>query len=246
MGHPFHYFFPGRLSAEVVPGGIAKRAVFDSLNLGYLADRWKKPNQVSYQDARIDSHQGAFLTPTVKGQPARQIGYDQAKQGWLKTGKVWIGWELDELPTPELFVRPSPISGYDIKDDGDRVWMVPIARSPAGRGQIPNDIMWDESGEPVKVRKASFDWLWKLAGEVWDYWNASSSDADPSWVYKVALQCLQVNYQIGRLELNAFQSMGKSVIDERFATLVTLALIDMEIVEKTQEVKKNEEQLTPS
>lgn len=244
MSHPFHYFIPGVNPDQWCPGNKLVAAKLREHFLSHL-EHLTKPGKVAVAVAAIDGTNGVMFTPNMPdGQFARQVGFDAAGQAWLKpSGKVWIGWEKSEPPGPNELARPNPIRGYTVADDAGNQWNVPIARSPRNMATLPSDLVWDvETGEPTSRRKPALDWLWELSGEVFDYINNPVKTADPAWLQKSALKILQVNYAVSALELNAFQAMGRCVIDELRATLIGLALIDNEIVDQvtSDDAKKND------
>lgn len=244
MPHPFHYFIPNASSTSWCLGGLLPADRLKEHRLEHLT-HLAKPGQAAICDAQIEGVNGLLFTPNLPGGKfAEQISYSAATQTWLKaSGKAWIGWETNNPPGPGELERKELIRGYTVSDEAGNQWCVPIARSPRGMTTLPNDIVWDvETGEPSTRRKAAFDWLWELSGEVFDYLNNPERPTDPTWLRKTALKILQVNYTISPLELNAFNQMGRCVIDELRANLIALALIDNEIVELvggTDDAKKN-------
>jgi hypothetical protein len=244
MSHPFHYFIPNANSTGWCLGGLLPADRLKEHHLGHLV-HLAGPGKAAICDAQIDGVMGLLFTPNVDGRFAREIGYKAGSQTWMKaSGKVWIGWEKDDQPGPKELERPELIRGYTVSDEAGNQWCVPIARSPRGMATLPSDLVWDvETGEPQSQRKPAYDWLWELSGEIFDYLNNPNRPADLPWLRKSALKIMQVNYRISPLELNAFQAMGRCVIDEMRANLIALALIDNEIVEAVagnDEAKKNE------
>ena len=244
MGHPFHYFTPGLSAAQLLPGNVLKKELAPTVHLAHWVDAWKKPGSLSVQDAQIDGLSGAFFTPTVNGQPAAVINYvaDEAKQRWYKTPKIWVGWEVGNEPGPECFAKSLQFRGYQLPDSSGAAWNIPVAHSPKGNTTLPNDIEWDlDTGQPVQRPSVHFEEQWKLAGEVFDYWQiATKEDRDPTWIQRAALSILQINYQIGMIEMNAFRAMGAPVLDDIFARDVTWAFIDLDILTQVEDLKKNE------
>lgn len=250
MSHPFHYFTPGIPAAKLAPGNILSKAVLPTVHLGHLAGHLTKSSDISIQDVvNLGGHQGAFFTPTVGGRPAEVVTFnpDESKQRWLKTEKVWIGWEVGNEPGPDELQRKTAIDrGYAVADSSGREWTIPIARSPKNRETLPCDYEWDlETGEPIKTRKESHEWLWELSGKLEDYWNNVDVSADPAWIHKQAVACLSFNYAIGLIELNAFKAMGKSLLDDKSIALITMAVFDMNIIKQVDELKKNAAVSTP-
>ena len=246
MSHPFHYFTPGISAAKLAPGNILDKKVLPTVHLAHLAGHLTRSGDISIQDAvNLGGHQGAFFTPTVGGRPAEVVTFnpDESKQRWLKTEKLWIGWEVGNEPGPDELQRKEIIPyGYQVPDTAGRLWLVPIARSPdANKVSLPCDLAWDiGTGEPREVRKKSTDWIWDLGKEISDVRFAGKETSDPNWLTKQALRVLQINYALGPIELEAFREMGKTLIDSTIASQITLSIIDFQVVTEVDDAKKNE------
>lgn len=245
MSHPFHYFTPGLMPAQILPGNCLDKKLAATVHLEHWVDAWKKPSALTIQDAQIDGQRGAFFTPTINGQVAPVVTFnpDESIQRWYKTPKIWVGWEVGNEPGPEE-MKKSPsefIPGYFLQDEAGQGWVIPVARSQAGKGTLPNDIEWNlETNQPSIKRKAKYDWLWQLSEEIWDYWNTEARPKDNPWLAAQALKILQVNYYVSAIELNAFAAMGRSVMDEVRIQAISFLFIDLDIVQRVEDAKKNE------
>lgn len=243
MPHPFHYFIPNASSTSWCLGGLLPADRLKEHRLEHLT-HLAKPGQAAICDAQIEGVNGLLFTPNLPGGKfAEQISYSAATQTWLKaSGKAWIGWETNDLPTPELLQKKDFIQqGYVVRDGADRGWTIPVARSPrVGGVSLPCDVQWNvETGEPSLVRKAQHDYLWQLAGELHDYFANPGVARDDLWLERKALICLQANYTISPLELEAFRTAGSPVLDQERAMFIAMALFDMQIVNEVEDSKKN-------
>lgn len=241
MPHPFHYFIPGASCASWCLAGLLPAEKLKAHHLEHLT-HLSKPGQAAICDTQIEGVGGLMFTPNVEGRFADQIAYSAATQTWLKASdKVWIGWENGNLPEPQLLQRKEFIQqGYVVRDSAERGWTIPVARSPrVGGTSLPCDVSWNiETGEPSLVRKAKYDHLWQLAGELHDYFANQAAARDDLWLERKALVCLQANYAISPLELEAFRAAGSPVLDQERAMFIAMALFDMQIVNEVEESKK--------
>lgn len=220
------------------PGQKASQTQLEAVGLGYLFPLLNSGMTIG--DAKVDGSTGVMFTPNLGGKPADVTAYQPATQTWITHGKIKIGWETAAPPTAEVLARYPQVIGYQLTASGT-VWTIPLARSPRGISNIPQDFVWNESGDPVACRRADFDWLWDLSGEVWDYWHTDKgNELGESWLAKAALRILQVNYFIGPAELNAFRSMGRPVMDQMSVAAISLALIDNDFPKLVDDAKKNE------
>ena len=242
MSHPFHYFIPNANSTSWCLGGLLPADRLKEHHLGHLL-HLAGPGKAAICDAQIDGVMGLLFTPNVDGRFAREIGYKAGSQTWMKaSGKVWIGWENGELPDPQLLQRKEFIQqGYVVRDASERGWTIPVARSPrVGGVSLPCDVAFDiETGEPKLVRKTQHEYLWELAGKLHDYFANPGTPKNDLWLERQALTCLQVNYCISPLELEAFRMAGCPVLDQERAMFITMALFDMQIVNEVEDSKKN-------
>lgn len=206
---------------------------------------------------------GLLIAPHVPGESgplaAPVVQFQKSSQRWEPTGygrpvdeppRVFIGWSIGNLPTPESLLRLGPrYTGYRVRDQRDVEWMIPVARSPdPQRISFPADYEWDErTGDPVPRLKAEFSELWEIAQKFYDFWNCETLKIDPGvsqgWVLKQVARVLAVNYRVGPAELNAWRTAnGYSLIDDSFANGVSLAVFDRDIIELAAEAEEAADQ----
>lgn len=264
----FYYFLPHLTQREVVETNRFRPELLAARGLGdVLRDVKLWP-----ADCTISEGKGPEGLPGLVIYPVPARGLDDvpvqfdARQTWQPIddgADRWIGWLTDAPPTPEELARKAGlIDGYPIKDDHGRPWIIPVARAqqrPYGR--LPQDLTFARDGSSSGRVKPQHQWLWDLAGEVWDCFNyrrwkrardaaetPSSErprdlpDVDPppgdahddAWLRKQSLALLGVNYRVGYAEVNALLSADAAVIDDRFVQLACAALIDFDFVRELQ------------
>ncbi len=202
----------------------------------------KRFNSVSLHECKVLDKQGVMITPN----PCEIGGFNGDAQQWLDCGKVIIGWEKDNPPGPGNFIKPSGqfiSDGYKVTDVAGRTWTIPIARSPSGRETLPTEYGWDLEGNPTPRRRSDCNWMWELSGEIWDYWNTATKAAElggQKWLAVTALRILQINYDIGPIELEAFCHVGGAVVDDIRAATISMCFIDHDLSNFIKDAKKNE------
>jgi hypothetical protein len=199
-----------------------------------------------------NSKKGHFLYFKTAGKPPVKQGYNANSQVWIDRGDLWVGWDKSNLPTPQDLVKPSPIGGWQLKDQTDREWILPLLRSPVVRDTLPVDFTFDNDGKVLRVRKPGFEAVWDLAGEATDYLLALGEvDGDTieaeyseQWVITSAIEFMAINYYLGPHEVSAFHAMGLPILDEAFAHAVFHAVTDFghvqlasDYIEKKNEIK---------
>lgn len=239
MSHPFHYLLNLQPS-QIIKGGKFDRDVLKQFHLSHVP--WlaapKDAIVVPMNDGR------SLITPTVGGQPPAVHTLNDKTQQWLSLDdNLSIGWEKDDLPTPEI-LRHSFYGGYSVTDKSSREWSIPVARkADETAGSLQTEISFDlSSGNTIRSVACEVKEFWELSGEIWDYWMTEDSEKDDNWLNRAALAALAVNYAVGVPEVNAFQAMGKPLLDDKTVFAISNAVIDMQFFEKlnSDKAKKNE------
>lgn len=186
-----------------------------------------------------DGHSGVVVYPKpTHGEDPPSFQYREAQQTWLPVdgGKRWIGWHTEAPPAPEDLARRETYPGYQIKDEHERAWSVPIARSPqAVLGSLPTDYIYEGDRWQSQLKPA-YQWLWDASGQVWDYFNDGATQSD-DWLIDVAAKVLSVNYRLGPHEITALRTAGLNLLDGRRVQEILLALIDFDVTRAYHEKK---------
>jgi hypothetical protein len=256
----FLYFFPGMRLPTGNGVGVDPTAPFDFSAVpaikASLADVINQTQAIAFERA-IGTVQGLFVAPYVGGAAPAVHTYQPDKQTWLQdiAPGVWIGWQADKPPDPADLARTRRFGGYNVTDASGRVWSVPVARAkPTGSSSLPQLFEFDPiTFEPRTIPNPEFDSLWQISGRIYDHWNGDEVQLSPQEQASYALQALMVNYRVGPVELNAFNAMGRPVLNELVASSIGLALIDLQqttvglpAVDQTAKQKKTELTEDPS
>ena len=206
------YFLPGVTRGTLLPGGELSRSLLESRGLANVfAD-------VTTADAVVNEltgpgpgkQTGLVLTyRDADGQVDGRMGYYAAQQEWQSflDGKLWIGIDTANPPTPEQLRRKRQHRGYPIElADGDQ-WQIPIIRRPDGSSLLPTDMYVDDAGELQQPLKRQYLTYWEESAEVADWFfseNGSGSFGGESFSAKKALslavRALSLNYRFGDRE----------------------------------------------
>lgn len=266
----FYYFLPHLTQRELIETNRFRQEILAARGLGDVLREVK----LWPADCTITETKGPEGLPGVLLYPVPARGLDDVpvqydpRQTWQKVddgADRWIGWLTGAPPGPEELTRKGlRVDGYEIPDTLDRQWLMPVARAPRkGKpyGFLPQDLEFARDGSATGRVKQQHEWLWQIAGEVWDCFNyrawkrardagqTPSSDRpvdlpdvdpppgdahDDAWLRKQTLALLGVNYRVGYAEVNALLAAGSAVLDDRFVQLACAALIDFDFVRELQ------------
>lgn len=214
----FLYFFekeigPGRISQEVI-GSLESIERFNPPE-DCLATRCVGPNGkpgfTLYQDT-VDVIQEIIPGSTHE---------------WIDRGAFWIGWDKNNLPTPESLERDKVTkNGYKLEDSSGRTWWIPVVRSELRGSTLPSDYSFDANGEIRSVPKRQFQEYWELAGELFDYQCGNATGWTDAKTILAAAKMLGINYRVTVHELEALRQIGYPVLDTDFAHKVIMAVCD--------------------
>lgn len=205
-----------------------------------------------------------YVPPAGGAEQSTPLQFDAKRQTWMRVDDGrWIGWLTGDPPAPEdLLRRGDLVSGRFVTDEAGRGWRIPVARAAHDPcGYLPQNLHFDAEGNSTGRVKPQHEWLWRLAGEVWDClnyrnWKAAQEagedpecqrpedlpDTDPppgeahdeQWLRKAALDVLGVNYRLGFAEVNALAEAGLPLLDEARVQLIAICLIDLQFVREVQ------------
>lgn len=247
------FYFVGQLTSDQV-----KLAELPGHLPGIFADCEQPLRDVHAVDVpgKGPSHEpGVILyAPGVSGEMPDRLGYypGERSQRWLATAdpRVWIGWDVLQPPGPEDLQRKRVHVGYDVTDSHRRIWKIPVARSPDdNRVTLPSNYLMGGDGKVTKQLKSEFDWLWQVAGEIWNWFNTPDSPADHDrlWLAAQAADILGVNYRAAWPEINALAAMDTAVLDDDTTMAIVTSVIDVDILREAAAVaeKKSEPEAPP-
>ena len=270
----FYYFLPSVTPEHVREGQFLRAGVLEQYGLeGVLGDIRKVPEHASVSGVRSavgpGNQVGTVITPLSKARGvADLVGNDPARQKWTEgpvdraTGKpkYWVGYLLADPPTPHDLERWTVIGGPKVTDRSGWEWQVPIARAPHWQqpyGALPQSFTFDAEGEPLPHLDPAFEWLWRLAGEIRDWYAKSAgpaADATPaekagyeapkfSALVKHAARLLAVNYRVGLVELSQLHALGRPVLTQDTVHNICQAAYGWEVQEEAK--KKPPEESSP-
>lgn len=183
---------------------------------------------------------GVYIAPLdPQGEPPRLVGYHPEAQQWRSSpcGRYWVGHDLHTPVTPEALRRRSPlVAGYEVELAG-QMWQVPIVRRPPNATNLPRQIEFDPHGKIAETIDPRYTALWDEAGVFCDtvFGQRDNSDAEDTRWFQLALDCLAVNYRVGRSTQNQLHLLNSQTRDE-----VLLAAIDWPWFERVLAEKKRE------
>lgn len=251
----FAHFLPGLSAADVASKRHVQLAVLAGHGLERtLLDCTRHPDDLVVVDTvGPDNLSGVILWPVPPhgGLPKRH-GYDPAVQTWRPVRNSgdeldsrpcrYTGWITAEPPHPTDLERRTRLSGWQILDEHQEQWLVPVARSIASpRGSLPWEISWDEYDH----------WQIGVDGRYADFWRRSAHlddlirqhgreeysghmvldealpDAELQFALRMIEDALQLNYRVDRHVLAAYQQARPGWMTAAVASLMVNAIVDM-------------------
>lgn len=224
------YFIQGASQSRDCPQGNPSRDLLASVGLSHtLAD--VKAGEWSCFDMTAkgpDGQVGMILAAqTVGGEVPRLLGYYPDRQQWRKCGeRLWLGFDPEDLPTPDELKRRQQVAGYDLELGDGQTWTVPVVRRIGGGTNLPASLGWNEKGEWASEILPAYRSLWDEFGLVASgffrpasaqecrYYGAARDEfGNREWslpeVIDLAARLLAVNYRVDRYltsALGLFQS----------------------------------------
>lgn len=144
--------------------------------------------------------------PLIGGQ-APAVGYYAVKQTWHKIlgGKMWLGWETENPPTPIDLQRSEQFDGHPVTLADGNTWIVPVVRTLLGGAALPAIYGCDDNGNMVKdTVLPRFARLWDLTQRL--HAAITSQPIDPGLISEeetAELLCagLALHYRVSRWEV---------------------------------------------
>lgn len=171
-----------------------------------------------------------------------KIGYYPEQQAWRRRSPgVWVGMWKDDRPTPEELAVEDQQEGHFVAMRDGRRWLCPMAREWIGEeakwtSRVPAAMEINDNGEWIRGEvEKRYRRLWEIATAHWDSLGDSDKSMPLCKLTDLAVECLAVNYRIGRVEaslLGLFDDQGR-------ASLAVLnAAVDLPTIEEWMKKKE--------
>ena len=172
--------------------------------------------------------------PTAPQELPPEVGLHPDKQTWVELPNgTALGYINERLPGPLDVARKVQFPGYEVSDPSGNVWSIPIARASNGRSSLPDHIVFDNDGNPIREPKAEYAWLWEASGKAWDALQ-SNDEVDVDWSARVALRTL------------GMCRMGRPVLDTSTVAAILYAVIDWQAVDEFDKQQKKTDDQQPA
>lgn len=188
------------------------------------------------------------------GTTPRDWSFNRVNQQWLERNGYWIGWDKANAPSPADLIRSQTAGGYELTDQHDNKWVLPVVRSPSNRETLPVDYTFTADGELIHKIKKKYEQVWDLAGEaaslLYSVGEVDQQYIDErwpeDWVVRSAIQFLSINYRVGIHEMAAMVEYDRATVDTPFAMKVFYAVTDWEKVTQMEDYIKKKAQIRES
>lgn len=194
----FLYFVPG----SAAPTKDSLREIgFDHAELAQLPG-------CGVNNGPGEAPQGYIFTlrpPTQPDGATAKLGYYPDKQTWVQThgGKMSLGWEPDNPPTPADLQRKDLREGHGVRLHDGAEWLVPVFRTIMGETTLPTIFSCDSNGTIIRDQvEPEFRRVWELTTR---YYKAAeeavTGHLDPELIKAVemaelACSALAMNYRV--------------------------------------------------
>ena len=251
----FAHFIEGVAACDVARKGRVAAETLDRHGLAdVLHDCQHHPQElVVVEGDGPDRRRGCILWPVpIHGDMPKRLGYDPDVQTWRPVWRGpdstvpvplrYTGWITDSPPNPTDIERRTRLSGWQILDDHNDQWLVPVARAVDNpRGNLPWEISWDDRDNwqiGVAGRYAGFwrdsarlDDLVRQHGRP-DYQghlvlNEALPDEDIRFALGMVEAALSLNYRVDRHVLAAYQQARPGFFSAAVVSLMANAIVDM-------------------
>lgn len=194
------YYFPG---LQGCPSGQVNKIPTECNLTTVLNDaNWS----TGYVNGFSDGTSGVVISihPAIKSGGKESVaGFLPDKQKWCKVSngdKVthWIGFSLDERPTPADLIRPNPVDGDPVTLQRQE-WIVPLVH--AVTCTLPTKFKMTATGPICTVAEEYLSLMNDCAR-----WFSMVLDNKPynrNECFLMASRCLNVNYRVGAWEASA-------------------------------------------
>lgn len=240
----FLYFIPNKTrvtDSDLKDLGLAER--LDHISHTTLTQRPIEANGPN-------NGSGVIVMRSDEGERATTAGVFLKKQKWVDCGMYWLGWEIDNIPSPADLKRDETIGGYPaVLEDGNE-WMIPLARRYPDGTAIPQCKYME--GEVLKKEVVPrYKWLWDLAVKINDKFQQGVAAAgeeeavtlsfDEAEEFDIAIKALKANYCVDVEEVSALRLLSDSNIGEILGYIIDLpAFINERLLNNLADKKKEE------
>jgi hypothetical protein len=174
----------------------------------------------------LNGHVSKLRGPVVAGGHEPTIGYYAETQVWreILDGKMWLGWERDNPPTPLDLQRPKLREGHTVTLADGNEWIVPVIRTLVGEAALSPVLTCDRSGKVLRERvEPEFARIWDLTQRAFaalqtvPYEASKISDDE---VVELYCSALAMNYRMSRWEVLYLGLLSAKNMEPLFAALI--------------------------
>jgi hypothetical protein len=149
--------------------------------------------------------------------------FNRDKMEWQRSvsGKFYLGWEKDNLPTPEDLDRKISdlLNKYPLEHNRYN-WWTPVAREWPGDFVLPMVRKIDDEGNLIKQVDRQFDDLRIAADLIWDYAEGKQKITDMQ-EFASCVTCLSTFYRVCAEEVSALE-----ILTVKNISIILYSLID--------------------
>lgn len=143
----------------------------------------------------------------IPGCDSATVGFYSEKQTWreILDGKVWLGWETENPPTPADLQRKRLVKGHAVTLADGNTWMMPVVRTLIGEAALSPILTTDSSGKVLRERvEPEFERIWDLTKRMYAAVSAVPLDTsciDDDEVVELLFLGMAINYRVSRWEV---------------------------------------------
>lgn len=143
----------------------------------------------------------------VSGGQAPVVGHYSDKQTWhqILDGKMWLGWETENPPTPIDLQRKKIHGGHSVMLTDEKTWIMPVVRTLIGEAALSPVLTCDSSGKVLRERvDPEFSRIWDLTKRAFAAVSTDPPDTsgiDDDEVVELLFLGLAINYRVSRWEV---------------------------------------------
>lgn len=210
-------------------GGATTRTELEALGFPHAA-AIELPGQglIGLGPDETKGHVSKLRGPMVDGGVEPRVGYYPERQTWRKilSGKMWLGWETDNPPSPLDLQRPKLRDGHGVTMADGRLWILPVIRTLIGQTALPTIFGCDDSGTVVREQVLTeFVRIWDLTQRMY-----VTVESLPSGVAQITddelteLLCsgLAMNYRVSKWEVLRLGLLSAENMEAAFAAMIDI------------------------